>query len=1214
MSTALTSEALRERDAGVWERALRVFDRPFVVEAGAGTGKTTLLVARCLAWTLGEGWDLAVRRLPEAADDRIAAEVLSRVAALTFTEAAASEMAERVGVALAAVVDGRWPDGIDAGALPESGALRSARASALLGALDRLLVRTIHAFCRRLLAQYAIEAGLHPDFEVDADERGCQTAAHAAVEAAVAVGYGDPGDPDLLALALDGFGPPELEEALAALLASGLAPAALTADPFGAKAIRAWLAELDALLRRFDAAAGERLATTAKRSARTHETLAALAATARLVAAGAEDVEALESLAADLRDVWNPKVFARLAQWSREDYGASEQTALGEAGASAAQAASALRGALQHATQLQPRRLDHARRVLGPLLATARERMRVRGEVGYMELLRGARDLLRDHPDVRTRVRGGLDQLLIDEFQDTDRVQCEILRWLALAGPGPERPGLFLVGDPKQSIYGWREADLEAYEEFVREALGAGNPPERLSVNRRSTPPILAEVARVIAPVMVERGGLQPAFQPLVASEKREAEPGYASEGRAAVEHWISWLWDEEGGTARSPLARDAARLEARAVAQDLARLRSSESLAWRDAGVLVRSRGDLEVYLQALRAAGVPYAVERDRSYYRRREVIDASALVSCVLDPADTLALLTWLRSPSVGVPDAALLPLWACQFPALVSALTSEEPEPLAALDRAIDAALALLPSDVPGLDRIAGWERALRFALAGLAALRASFTVDAADEFVEKLRSLTLIEVTESARYLGAYRLANLERFFRDLRADLEAEDVDVQALLRRLRSDVVSARAAEDARPREAAEDAVRVMTIHQAKGLEFRHCYLVQLHKSPPGSVAQPAFEAREIDGVLEYRVCGAATLGFARLAAYRDRVGAAERVRSLYVAMTRARDRLVLLGNWGDEGSELTPPEQATTYTQLVAARSGERPELAAAMQRARREGRDGERGGDGVRWAFPALRSEPEAAASGPRAAASLPSVAVLEAEAARLAEWRAAASRRMARPFRAAASADSHAGAREEDAERRYAGSDASRSGNPGGLDAEIAKAAGTAVHRVLESLRFGDDWREDLAAHFTRLPALLERLAPPPARPAALERARSLLERLAQGPLAARFAGLCDSVIARELPVLLPAEPAGEGPVGFVAGAIDLLYRDAATSELVIVDYKTDRVEADARLAEYARRYAGQAAHYRRAIQEALALASPPRFELWFLHAGAVVRIA
>jgi ATP-dependent helicase/nuclease subunit A len=1212
MSDAISAAALRARDAMVWRDAQAVFDRPFVVEAGAGTGKTTLLVARCLAWMLGRGWEGAEQRLSGAGADRVAAEVLSRVAALTFTEAAAAEMAKRVGDAFAELAAGRLPEWVDEAALPGSSGLRAARAAALLGALDRLLVRTIHAFCRRLLAQYALEAGLHPDFEVDADDRGCQAAAREAVEAAVAEGYGDPGDPDLIALALDGFGPPELEAALAALLASGTLPRELAADPFSPEAIRSWLEDLDARLRDFRETAGGRLEGTAKKSGRTHETLDAIAATQRVVAGGASDAASVECLSEALRKAWSDKCMARLRQWSRGDFGTSESAALGDASEGSPRSASALHRAIEHATQIRPKRLERARRVLSNLLAVGRERMRTRGEVGYMTLLRGARDLLRDHPEVRARARAELDQLLIDEFQDTDRVQCEILRWLALEGPMQQRPGLFLVGDPKQSIYGWREADLRAYEDFVSEALGPGHEPQRLAVNRRSTPAILAEVARVIEPVMHERAGVQPAFQPLVASLEREADPGSPGPARSAVEHWVSWDWDEAAGAGRRPRAAEAARIEARAVAQDLVRLRQSGEIEWRDAGVLLRARGDLETYLQALRAAGVPYAVERDRSYYRRREVIDACALVCCVLDPSDSLALLTWLRSPSVGVPDAALLPLWTRGFPARVSPLGSGDPRAVADLARLIDEASKELPNDVPGLDRISGWERGLRHAVEAVAALRASFAGDAADVFVEQLRAFTLVEVTEAARYLGAYRLANLERFFRDLRAELESEDVDLQALLRRLRSDVVTARQAEDARPPDASEDAVRVMTIHQAKGLEFRHCYLVQLHKQPGGGSTPRVFEARELGDGLEYRVCDAPTLGFTRVEAYREEVAAAEQVRTLYVAMTRARDRLVLLGNWGEQ-PEATAPERAVTHVELLVSRYGERPDLQEAMARARREGSDGVPAPDGVRWVFPALAAADPAADAEPALENPFPDVEALRSEAARVAADRDRAQQRMARPFRAPASGDSHSEAREEEADRRFGVSSRSRRMHPHDLEGEIGRAAGTAVHRVLEDLRLAAPPLEELARQRERLPGLIERLAPADARSAALERALVLLERLAAPPFAAKLAALRDCVIARELPVLLPAESEGAGPVGFVSGAIDLLYRDPATSELVVADYKTDRVEGEAALAERSQRYASQAAHYRRAVQEALALERAPRFELWFLDAGAVVLV-
>jgi ATP-dependent exoDNAse (exonuclease V) beta subunit len=93
-----------------------------------------------------------------------------------------------------------------------------------------------------------------------------------------------------------------------------------------------------------------------------------------------------------------------------------------------------------------------------------------------------------------------------------------------------------------------------------------------------------------------------------------------------------------------------------------------------------------------------------------------------------------------------------------------------------------------------------------------------------------------------------------------------------------------------------------------------------------------------------------------------------------------------------------------------------------------------------------------------------------------------------------------------------------------------------------------------------------------------------------------------------VVARELPVLLPPAHDERGPVGFVAGAIDLVHRDPETGQLVVVDYKTDRVETPAQIAERAKAYAPQGAEYQRALRDALGLAAPPRFELWFLHAG------
>jgi ATP-dependent exoDNAse (exonuclease V) beta subunit len=324
--------------------------------------------------------------------------------------------------------------------------------------------------------------------------------------------------------------------------------------------------------------------------------------------------------------------------------------------------------------------------------------------------------------------------------------------------------------------------------------------------------------------------------------------------------------------------------------------------------------------------------------------------------------------------------------------------------------------------------------------------------------------------------------------------------------------------------------------------------------------------------------------------------------VRALYVAMTRARDRLVLLGNRPLNGKGGAREE---SLLELLRSRRGTPEALADAMARAQAEGRDGASDANGVRWRFPGLQPL-EGEPSAPADAEGNADPADLEAELRALDALREAAQRRMQRGFRAPASADAHADEREQRAEReRWVPALAAAR--------DVAAAAGTAVHRVLEELSLDGELREELARASDGVGAWIDAQASGGQGEAALASARETLARFGEGPLLARLAAVRGGVIARELPVLLPADPGGEGAVGFVAGSIDLLYRDPDSDELVVVDYKTDRVEGKAALGERAERYRGQARHYRRAVQEALDLAAPPRFELWFLHAGAIVPV-
>ncbi|MES1211714.1 MAG: UvrD-helicase domain-containing protein, partial [Acidobacteriota bacterium] len=250
---APSEETLRVADRNARREAQRRFDRPLLLQAGAGTGKTTTLVARLLSWSLGAGWELALARRAarpaarpslrpegEGSHERIAADVLRGVVAITFTEAAAAEMAGRTARELDSLArGGARPDWLDPDVLPAP-AETLRRAHALLGALDHLQVRTIHAFCLGLLTAHPLEAGVHPRLTVDAEGRLLEEVVRETVEAALREGYGTPGDPHLLALAVRGFGPQEIVEALTALATAGLPARVLTEDPLGPEPLQAF--------------------------------------------------------------------------------------------------------------------------------------------------------------------------------------------------------------------------------------------------------------------------------------------------------------------------------------------------------------------------------------------------------------------------------------------------------------------------------------------------------------------------------------------------------------------------------------------------------------------------------------------------------------------------------------------------------------------------------------------------------------------------------------------------------------------------------------------------------------------------------------------------------------------------------------------------------------------------------------------------------------
>ncbi|HSM51666.1 MAG TPA: UvrD-helicase domain-containing protein, partial [Thermoanaerobaculia bacterium] len=772
------------------------------------------------------------------------------------------------------------------------------RATHLLSAVDRLHVQTIHGCCRSLLAAHPAEAGVHPAFVIDAEDAAADLLLAEVVEELLPARYAA-GDPSLFALAGAGLGPAKLVEALRVLLAKGATAEELRGDPLAAER---WQALLDRL-----AAAAADLAAVlshlppqggALKKAREAQAVASVLAAG---AAEGPDEAVLEELLAAAREAAK-NLKKKLRDWTQEELTQTEAAHLGVVRSQLADAAGRVQRLLEHLAGLEPQLLAALRTALLPLLEEVEARRYRLGLVSFDELQRKAVRLLERHPPVARLVRGGIAQLLVDEFQDTDSLQCRLVETLALAAPPGERPGLLLVGDPKQSIYGWRRADLAAYEAFARRLEGRGGRVEALTVNFRSVPAILAEVERAMDPAFDPEPGLQPLFVPLVACPDKADAAGCTLGERAPVEHWLTW--QAASGEPLPLSAHEATRLEARAIAADLASLRSeggADAPAWSEIAILLRATGDLPYYLAALREAGVPYQVDSDRSFYRQREVIDAAALVRTVLDPGDQVAVVALLRSPWVGVPDAALLPLWVAGFPAAMAALTGPDPEALAGLrSLAKRAAAQSAASDAPGLAAASGWEVALEAAVEGLAALRAGYRSLTSDRFVDALRARFPVEALAAARFLGAHRLASLRRLFEQLVDDLERAGGDPAPVLRRLRRAVAEEMEEPKGLPRTSG-DAVQVLTIHKAKGLDFRHVYLPQLHRGHGGD-RKPDVWRGDREGGAEYSLLGIRSLGMDEVSRFAARTEEAERVRLLYVGMTRAKERLVTLGRWPGE------------------------------------------------------------------------------------------------------------------------------------------------------------------------------------------------------------------------------------------------------------------------------------------------------------------------
>jgi ATP-dependent helicase/nuclease subunit A len=597
--------SFRPVDEEARQRARRDHASSLVIEAGAGTGKTTLLVDRI---------EFLVRS---------GAARLDQVAAVTFTENAATTMKLRLRERLEGAR-------VDASVPPEE----RRRASEALEVLERASVCTVHALCASMLQERPLECGVVPGFRV-ADEAETDLIFARAWEEWLLerLTHGD----DVLLDALDQGVPLEAVTAwgersslrgLARVLLEqrDLAPLAAqetfdvdaARDELQAKGMRA--RELAEGAQEGDALAERLLGFVA------HAEAARFLEGPRLV----EHLLAPPSV---------PKNFGHRPRWPSVE-------ALEEARAVAAwakESAEDWRAALGADT--------HGRlvRALGGVGALYERRKQERGVLDFLDLLLKTRDALRDQPAVRRYFQDRFLHLIIDEFQDTDPLQVEIARLLT-----EDRPGaLVVVGDAKQSIYRFRRAEVRLFRELAEGAeAGDGQAVLHLRQNFRSRPAILRFVNRVFSELIQESEEAdQPPYSPIDPPPSLPEDPAVvALRFPAPPAAGGDDLLQAEAGALAAYLAEVARGSQA---LRDPATGEMRPSRAG-DVMVLTRRLTKVRFLEEAFEAAGLRFTVEGGKSFFDRQEVHETLAVLRAVDDPSDQLSLVAALRSSFFGVSD--------------------------------------------------------------------------------------------------------------------------------------------------------------------------------------------------------------------------------------------------------------------------------------------------------------------------------------------------------------------------------------------------------------------------------------------------------------------------------------------------------------------------------------------------------------------------------
>lgn len=851
-------------DHAMRTRFRTVLDRNAVVEAGAGTGKTTLVVERILCLVMGRDIGERGAAYPSGGLPVLAAPVrIERIVAITFTELAAAELAARVR--------DRMTEVLGAARIAGDGATEQLLVAALAD-LPRASITTIHGFCSRVLREYALEAGLDPSFET-LDPVG----AKALIEEVFETWFEEIGSRrevrrvlsfGLSLEAVEGHARSILELEVPKGISPGLGPAH-TDSPLHSS-IERFLLDAEAEARYFQTLVDAGVDFPRDPLANSYEALGALVAQhASLLDGSGTDADWDAFQLELMQPVWEngvPKGGSLSPKKWKDAVGDGETADY--------------RDRLKHhkAMVLELRGQIGADLVAGIEPSLLEFRQHYKDEkarlavLDFDDLLQLAEQLVRGNATVRGSLIERFATLFVDEFQDTSPIQASLVFFLSgsveSAGqqdwqqvvPAPGR--LVLVGDPKQSIYRFRGADVETYKACC-DLVCAADPEAMLqiSTNFRTDGALVdwvnalfrSDTGRMEAPA---EGGYQADYIDLL--------PWKVGEGCDAPVLVLTPA-DHE----RVPGSEPTLELEARSVARYLkdklgagpaALGPSGKAVGFGDTAIIARTRKTLAVYGPALAREGIPFVLEGGGNLFEQEEVLTALTLLTAITQPSRETAVVGSLRSVWFGISD-----------------------------DELAEHKLGGGTWNPADGNRGLGSPR-VNDALAALGNLvQRSREVAPQELITELLRDgdhIALLRLRTSG-IQGPMNLRMLESF---LHGRLAAGGMSLAGALRLAEN--LTKRESKEAGARLASEGAVRLMTAHASKGLEFGLVILAQPGRKPSNKHADPWWD----DEGLVWRL--SKNFQHPRFETKKDwdkTRAAAEALRLFYVALTRAENYLML-------------------------------------------------------------------------------------------------------------------------------------------------------------------------------------------------------------------------------------------------------------------------------------------------------------------------------